>query len=106
MIAFAQRIGDMVIEADAANHLATVRVLMHSSAPETVQQLERALALAQQSGNQEIICRTLWNFGLAYRFEDPPRAAEYLDRALAMAREANLDELIAFCLIDLMGRCG
>lgn len=103
MIDWAQRIGDLAIEADAANHLATIRVLMHSSAPETVQQLERALDLATQSGNQEMICRTLWNFGLAYRFEDPPRAAEYLDKALVMAREAKLDEMIAFALIDLMG---
>lgn len=103
MIAFAQRIGDLVIEADATNHLATVSVLMHSSAPETVLHLERALALAQQSRNQESICRTLWNFGLAYRFEDPPRAVEYLHRALEMARAAELDELVAFCLIDLMG---
>ncbi len=103
MIAFAQRVGDLVIEADATNHLATVRVLMHSSAPETLQELEHALELAQQSGDQEIICRTLWNFGLAYRFEDPPRAAEYLHQALAMARAANLDELVAFALIDLLG---
>lgn len=103
MIAWAQRIGDLAIEADAANHLATIRVLMHSSAPETVQQLERALELAQRSGDPEMICRTLWNFGLAYRFEDPPRAAEYLDKALEMAREAKLDEMVAFALIDLMG---
>ncbi len=103
MIAFAQRVGDLVIEADATNHLATVQVLMHSAAPETVEQLERALALANKSGNQEMICRTLWNFGLAYRFEDPPRAAEYLHQALEMARAAQLDELVAFCLIDLMG---
>ncbi len=103
MIAFAQRIGDVMIEADAMNHLATVQVLMAGSAPEAMQQLERALALARKAGDQELTCRALWNVGLVYRFEDPPRAAEYFQQALEMARAAKLDELVAFALVDLMG---
>lgn len=103
MIEFARQIGDVVIEADAMNHLVTATVVPLEQLPNAQEQLEHALALARKAGDQELICRALWNIGLACRFEDPLRAANYFQQALDIARTANLDQLIAFALVDLMG---
>ncbi len=103
MIEFARQVGDVVIEADATNHLVTATVVPLGQFPDAQKQLEYALALARKAGDQELICRALWNIGLSCRFEDPLRAENYFQQALDIARAANLDELVAFALVDLMG---
>lgn len=100
MIAFAQRIGDARIEADALNHLVTAQVVLGGGTPETSAQLERALALAQQVGNVELTARALWNRGLSARLDDPRRAAQDLEHALALSDAENLRPFGAFVRLD------
>ena len=100
MISSAQRRGDRAMEADALNHLLTTQGST-GHVPDAEQQLERALGLARQSGDQELIVRVLWNIGLSVRFQDPLRAADYFRQARDQARAANLRELAAFALLDL-----
>lgn len=102
MIAFAQRAGNAAMEAEALNHLVTVQGLMMGAAtPEIDALLERALHLARQIDDPQLIGRTYWNMGLTRRFSDPPRATEYFTRSLELARASNLKELAAYSLTEL-----
>jgi tetratricopeptide (TPR) repeat protein len=101
MIAHAQRIGDLTMEAEGMGLLLTTQGVI-GSVPDAEQQFQRAIELAQRSGDQELIGRALWSFGLSLRFKDPTRAIEYLRQALDIARAANLRELAAFALVDLV----
>ncbi|HEX9075013.1 MAG TPA: hypothetical protein VF932_04510, partial [Anaerolineae bacterium] len=99
MMAFAQEMGDIAMQADGLVHLLTTEgIVAHSSDPG---QLERALALARQSGDSELVGRALWNIGLSMRFRDPKRSAEYFRQTLEHARASGLRELAAYALLDL-----
>lgn len=101
MIRFAEQSDDAAMEADSLNHLVTAQVVRGGATSETDAQLGRALELAQQSGNSELIARTLWNRGLAYRFTEPERAADDLEQALGLAEAHNLRQLAANVRLDL-----
>lgn len=102
MIAFAQRAGDAAMEAEALNHLVTVQSLMMGAVPPQIDALlERALTLARQIDNRQLIGRTYWNMGLSRRFSDPARASEYFKQSLELARAANLKELAAYSFTEL-----
>lgn len=92
MLAAAQASGDALREADALNRLITTQVLLEGHTPELAENLERALALADQVNDPSLKARTHWNAGLAYRFKDPPRAIAYLEQALALAERAGPDD--------------
>ncbi len=100
MIAFAQRRGDVAMEADGLNHLLTTYGIMGQSEQFESEQ-ERALELARQSGDEALVGAALWNMGLVRRFGDPQRAVEYFRRTLHHARAAGLKELEAYALGDL-----
>ena len=100
MIASSQRRGDLAMEADGLNHLLTTQGVT-GVVPEAKAQLDRALELARQSGDQEMFVRVMWNIGLSMRFQEPRRAAEYFRQAIDLARAANLSELAAFARLDL-----
>lgn len=101
MIAHAQQVGDLPMEAEGMGLLLTTQGVI-GSVPDAEQQFARAIELAQRSGDQELIGRALWSFGLALRFKGSLRAIGYLRQALEIARAANLRELAAFALVDLV----
>jgi tetratricopeptide (TPR) repeat protein len=101
MMAFAQEIGDITMEADGLVHLITTEGIVASSVDPD--QRERALTLARQSGDPELIGRALWNMGLSIRFRDAKRSAEYFRQTLEHARGSGLRELAAYALLDLAG---
>ena len=100
MIVSAQNRGDLAMEADGLNHLLTTQGVT-GAVPDAQAKLDRALELARQSGDQEMIVRVMWNIGLSVRFQDPQRAADYFHQAIDLARAANLRELAAFARLDL-----
>ncbi len=100
MIAFAQRRGDVPMEADGMNLLLTAQGLM-GPVPDEESQLEHALGLARQSGDQELVGRALWTIGLSLRFREPARAAEYFNQALELARAVGSRKLAGYALTDL-----
>lgn len=106
MLAAAQRAGDLAMEADAMNRAVTVQAVLSPAAAELCAQLDTALDLARQSGEQALIGRALWNNGLYYRFQDPLRAIEYLEAALDLTKGAdpanrNMAELAGSVSLDL-----
>jgi tetratricopeptide (TPR) repeat protein len=101
MIAYAQRAGDAAMEAEALNHLVTVQSLMGVASPDMDALLDKALKLARQVKDPQLIGRTLWNMGLSRRFSDPERATEYFKQSLELARSSNLKELVAYSLTEL-----
>jgi tetratricopeptide (TPR) repeat protein len=106
MFASAQRAGDLAMQAEAMNRLATVQTLTEHSDPEVLTSLDAALELAQASGAPALIARALWNIGLYYRFEQPQRTIETLQKALdllqsAGASDAASAELAATIQLDL-----
>jgi tetratricopeptide (TPR) repeat protein len=101
MIAHAQRVLDLAMEAEGMGLLLTTQGVI-GSVPDAEQQFQHAIDLAQRSGDKELVGRALWSFGLSLRFKDPTRAIEYLQQALDIARAANLRELAAFALVDLV----
>ncbi|MGE5261743.1 MAG: hypothetical protein ACM3S0_00050 [Acidobacteriota bacterium] len=101
MMALAREMGDITMEADGLVHLLTTEgIVANSSDPA---QLERALELARQSGDSELVGRALWNIGLSMRFRDPRRSAGYFRQTLEHARASGLRELAAYALLDLAG---
>lgn len=101
MIARAQQVHDLLMEAEGMGLLLTTEGVI-GSVPDAEQRFARAIELAQRSGDQELIGRALWSFGLSLRFKDPTRAMQYLRQALEIARAAHLRELAAFALVDLV----
>jgi tetratricopeptide (TPR) repeat protein len=106
MFAFAQRAGDLAMQAEAMNRLATVQTLTERSDPEVLANLDTALELAQASGASVLIARALWNIGLYYRFEQPQHTIETLQKALDLLRAADPSdvgtaELAATIQLDL-----
>lgn len=101
MIADAQRTHDLRMEADGIGLLLGTRGVL-GNVPDAEQQFERAMELARRVGDQELIGRALWSFGLSLRFKEPARAIGYLQQALEIGRASNLRELAAFSLVDLV----
>lgn len=91
MMADARRVGDVAMQADAMNHLATVQSVTAERSNELWATLNAALDLARRSGETVLIGRALWNMGLHKRFHDPLAAIEYLEDALAVAEAAPGD---------------
>ena len=111
MEAFARRTGDLALEADALNRLATAATVGSDPAADVSGMLARAEQLARQADDPLALARTLWNQGLRHRFVDPEQADDFFRRALEITRRpACLDqangeefrELEAFVLTDLM----
>ena len=65
--------------------------------------MERAMALAEETGNRVAETRILWNLLNSHRFDlnSLDRAIAYGERGLALARELALDEELAYLLNDL-----
>ncbi len=101
MIAYAQRHHDLPMEAEATGLLLSTESVL-DRVPDAEVRFEHAIELARQTGNQELIGRALWSFGLSLRFAEPLRAVRYLEQALDIARNAHLRELAAFALVDLV----
>jgi tetratricopeptide (TPR) repeat protein len=106
----AARLADSAMEADALNRLATVRVVTFGRAEDARTLLDQALALADRSRDLPLIARTLWNYGLTYRFIHPATATSYLLRALdiverpdcqALDTTSGIRELEGHILVDL-----
>jgi tetratricopeptide (TPR) repeat protein len=101
MMAFAREMGDVTMEADGLVHLLTTEgIVGHSVDPK---QYERALTLARQSGDSELVGRALWNIGLSIRFRDPKRSTEFFRQTLEHAHASGLRELAAYALLDIAG---
>ncbi len=100
MIAFAERIGNRAMQADGLLHFLTAQSITEHRAVNATE-LTRALDLAREADDADLIGRALWGIGVAERFANPRRAADYLERALAHARAENLPELAAFTALDL-----
>ncbi|MBI4790723.1 MAG: hypothetical protein HY782_27155 [Chloroflexi bacterium] len=100
MIAFAQRMGDLAMEADGLSYLLTAQGILGQT-QDTDRELNRALELARQSGDPALVGRALWNIGLSIRFTNPERAADYFRQTLEHARANHLRELAAYALTDL-----
>ncbi len=101
MIAYAQRRHDLPMEAEATGLLLSTESVL-GRVPVAPERFEHAIELARQSGDQELIGRALWSYGLALRFAEPLRAMEYLRQSLDIALAANLRELAAFARVDLV----
>ncbi len=101
MIAHAQRVHDLPMEAEGQGLLLSTQGVL-GNVPDAEERFERAIELARRSGDQELIGRALWSFGLSLRFKAPIRAIGYFHQALDIARAANLRELAAFALVDLV----
>lgn len=101
MLEYSQQIGDTVLEADGLNHLVTAQVVLTGLTEETEEQLQGAFAFAQKIQDPELMARSLWNRGLAYRLTDPKRAADDFAQALELADEASLIQLAGFVRLDL-----
>lgn len=100
MIDYAQRVGDLAMQADGLIHLLTTEGIIGEGAAGEPR-LQEALALARRSGDQELVARALWNLGLSVRFRDLKQAEGYFRQALELARQLNLKELEAYALTDL-----
>jgi tetratricopeptide (TPR) repeat protein len=111
MEAFARQTGNLALEADALNRLATAATVSSDPAADVSGMLARAEQLARQADDPLALARTLWNQGLRHRFVAPEKADDFFRRALEITRrpafleQANGEEfreLEAFVLIDLM----
>jgi tetratricopeptide (TPR) repeat protein len=106
MFAFAQRAGDLAIQAEAMNRLVTVQILTERSEPSVRTNLDAALELSQASRVPALTARALWNNGLYDRFTAPQRTIETLQKALDLLQPADPSdaasaELAATIQLDL-----
>jgi tetratricopeptide (TPR) repeat protein len=100
---------DPAMQADALNHLATVKAVTFQGG-DAESLLNEALGLAEKSKDLPMIARTLWNHGLFFRFHEPEKATGYFQKALdivqrpdcqQLGQAAGILELEAFILADL-----
>jgi tetratricopeptide (TPR) repeat protein len=105
----AARLQDGAMQADALNRLATVKAVTFDRSDAEIL-LGEALAIAERSKDLPMIARTLWNYGLRYRFDEPEKATEYFRKALAIVErpdcqaldvQSGIRELEGFILADL-----
>jgi DNA-binding CsgD family transcriptional regulator len=66
-----------------------------------VEWAERAIALAEEAGEQEVIVHALNNLGTALEAEGEPRGRSHLERSLRLALELGLEEHVARGLMNL-----
>jgi tetratricopeptide (TPR) repeat protein len=106
MLAFAERCGDVAIEADALSRLLSVQVFKVALTPELSADLERVLSAARQAGDRSLVARALWNYGVAHRFRHASAGSDYLQQAADEARELagsdpGMREFLGYVLNDL-----
>lgn len=99
MLAYAQSIASAAMECLSLNHLSLIEYLIFHNVQGAVALLERALAVAEQHGDQRGIAETEWNRGMAaIENNELHLARQHVERALAIARNLEHLQLVARCI--------
>lgn len=96
MIAYAQSIEATAMECQGLNSLAAVYYLMPNKVEQAVALLERALTIAEQSGNRRGMAETVWNLAMAAYFnEELELALHHAEQALDLTRDLQHPQFMA-----------
>jgi DNA-binding SARP family transcriptional activator len=102
MITYGRTIEAPTLECLGLNRLATVNINGFNDPQQAVALLERARAVAEQSGDRPGLAETEWNLSLAARMQQRTSLArQHGEQALVIARELGQPQLLARCLNSL-----
>ncbi|MEO6061982.1 MAG: hypothetical protein ABIQ99_08595 [Thermoflexales bacterium] len=111
MAEYGARVGDTATQIEALNHINTIRVVTPGAGTEIGTNLDddiqRAVALAETTGDTLLRARATWNSALRLRFSDLERATGRFEEALAIAladpdpKRTEIRELIAMTAADI-----